>query len=118
MLWHSTTDRNPADPMRRPKLSALAVPLLVISLAACGGGKKDSPADVKAKVADQLQEQGLSKADATCFADIVVDDVGVATIKDFDFSADKPPAGHEQAFATASLKAITTCKITPSSLGG
>lgn len=95
--------------MPRTMLSALAA--LVVTLAACGGGGGDSEAEIKVKVADQLAENGLDKKDSTCFAGVLVDEIGVDKLKDVDFSSDEPPAGLEAEFTAAALKALTTCNL-------
>lgn len=97
--------------MPRTTLSALAALVLVVTLAACGGGGGDSEAEVKVKLADQIAERGLDNKDSTCFAGVLVDEIGADKLKDVDFSSDEPPAGLEAEFTAAALKALTTCKI-------
>lgn len=113
MLRGSTTDdptTPPADTMIRPSLRALAVALLVLVAAGCGG-QDESEADVKAKVADQLVDTGLDQEQADCFADVIVDELGADAVKDVDFSADQPPADMEEEFVQAATKALTTCDL-------
>jgi hypothetical protein len=98
--------------------STVLIVSLVIGLTACGGGKEPSTADVKADVAAQIAESGLDEAQSECFADIIVDDLGAATLKDVDFSADKPEANQNEKIAAAALKARSTCKIDAGSFGG
>jgi hypothetical protein len=99
-------------------LSALAAPLLLITLTACGGGGDDSEADVKAKVADQLVDSGLDQEAADCLAGVFVEEIGVDGMKDIDFSSDEPPAGLEDEFAGAALKGISDCEIDIDALDG
>lgn len=103
--------------MLRPLLGALAAPLLVLTLAGCGGGG-DSTADVKADLKAQMVDSGLNDEQAECFANIVVDELGAENVKDVDFSSDEPPAGQEKEYAAAAIKALTECDIDLSSLDG
>jgi hypothetical protein len=103
--------------MLRPLLGALAAPLLALTLTGCSGGK-DSPADVKADVAAQMVERGFNDQQADCFANIVVDQLGAENVKDLDFSKDDPPAGQEEEYAAAAIKALTDCDVDLSSLDG
>jgi hypothetical protein len=116
MLPSSPTDRSPAPMHQLTSRSLLAV--MVVVLAACGGGDGASAKDVKADVAAQVEGSGLAKADAACFADAIVDDLGAKTLKDVDFSADAPPAGDEGDFTAAAMKALTTCDINTDPLRG
>jgi len=104
--------------MLRPSLCALAGPLLALSLTGCGGADEPSTADVKADVSAQLVETGLEGDQADCFADVVVDELGVDNVRDVDFSADEPPKGQEEEFAAAAVKAIAACEIDLSKLDG
>lgn len=103
--------------MLRLPLRALAAPFLVLALAGCAGDDP-SESDVKANVADQLVDGGLDQDDAECFADVVVDELGVDVVNDIDFSADQPPEGQQEAFVQAARKALTTCELDPGSLDG
>jgi hypothetical protein len=101
------------------KLRSVALIIgVVVSVTACGGSKGTSEADIKADVAAQLADNGLDKVAAECFAGVLVDDMGADKLKDVDFSADTPPAGQEDEFAAAAMKALSTCKIDAGSLGG
>lgn len=102
--------------MLRPLLGALAA-LIALALTGCSGGN-DSPADVKADVAAQMAERGFNDEQADCFANIVVDELGAENVKDLDFSNDEPPAGQEEDYAAAALKALTDCDVDLSSLDG
>lgn len=104
--------------MLRPSLGALAAPLLVLTLAGCGGGGDDSAADVQARISEQFVDNGLEKGPADCFAEIVVDELGVDEVKDIDFSSDRPPAGLEDELAAAARKALSACDIDLSSPEG
>lgn len=104
--------------MHRTKLSALAGSLLVVTLAACGGGGGDSDSEVKAKLAGQFAKEGLDKEASNCFAGVLVEEIGAKKLKDVDFSAEEPPAGLEDEFTAAAMKAVKNCKIDMSEISG
>lgn len=84
---------------------------LVLALTACAGGKETSVSDVKARVADQLEESGLDRKAAECFAGEIVDEVGADKVKDVDFSAKEPDAAVADDIAAAAAKAISVCDL-------
>jgi hypothetical protein len=105
--------------MLRRSLSVLAAPILVLAVSGCaGGGKKDSAADVEAKVAEQMVDVGLTPGQADCFAGAVVDKVGVKDVKDIDFSADEPPPSQRKDIVAAAVQALSDCDVDPRSLNG
>lgn len=101
--------------MHRTKLRMLAGSCAVVALVGCGGGG-DSRAEIESKVAAQMGEDGLTVTEAACFANVVVDEIGVARIKDVDFSADTPGADLQDDIIAAATKAISDCDIDPGSL--
>ncbi|MFZ6005699.1 MAG: hypothetical protein ACOYXM_17380 [Actinomycetota bacterium] len=100
--------------MRRIKPAVLATPLLlallVTSLAACGGGET-SRADVEADIATQLEDEGLDADQSACFAELIVDEVGLDNVKDIDFSAEEPPAELEDELTSAAVRAGAECEL-------
>lgn len=111
MLLASNDRRNPYRPSTALRASRfLAVPL-VLALAACSGGKETSVSDVKTRVADQLEESGLDRKAAECFAGEIVDEVGADKVKDVDFSAKEPDAAAAEDIAAAAAKAISVCDL-------
>jgi hypothetical protein len=105
--------------MHRRSVSVLAASLLILAAGGCaGGGKDDSKADVKAHVAEQLVDEGMTGDQADCFADVIVDEVGVDDVKDVDFSAPEPPAGKQDEFVAAAQRALSDCDIDAGSLEG
>jgi hypothetical protein len=105
---------------RTARTGALAAAVvLVLGLAACGdddGGS--SEADIKAEIAEQLAEDGtLDEETAECFADVIVDEIGADELEDVDFSDAEPPAGLQEEFAGAAVKAIDECDLDLSSIG-
>lgn len=104
--------------MHRTTLTALASGLLAVSLAACSSGGGNDAASVRTKVAAQLAESGMDDKAATCFARILVDEIGAKELGKISFSADAPPKGMEDEFAAAAIKASDTCRIDVSQLNG
>lgn len=84
---------------------------LVLALAACAGGGKPSVADVTDRVADQLEESGLDRKAAECFAGEIVDEVGADKVNDVDFSAKEPDPAAAEDIAAAAAKAISVCDL-------
>lgn len=99
--------------MRHAKRTVLAAPLslalLVLLLAACGGGEA-SRADVEADIAAQLEDEGLDADQSACFAEVIVDEVGLDNVKDIDFSAKEPPAELEEELTSAAVRAGAECE--------
>ncbi len=104
--------------MHRPTRSALGGLALVISLAACGGAKGPSDADVEKRIATELRAQGLSNTEASCFARVVIKTVGVNEVKDVRFDALAPSKETSQDLVDAAAAALTSCKIDTSTLDG
>lgn len=84
---------------------------LVLALAACGGSKETSDEDVTSRVADQLEESGLDRKAAECFAGEIVDEVGADRVKDVDFSAKEPDPAAAEDIAAAAARAISACDL-------
>lgn len=100
--------------------AAAAAVVLILGLSGCGdSGGSSSDAEVKDKIAEQLAEDGaLDKDTAECFADVIVDEIGADKLDDVDFSAEEPPEGLQEEFASAAVKAIDDCDLDLSSLDG
>lgn len=96
-------------------LRLLIASCATVALTACSGGGANQ-ADIEAKIAAQIVEEGLSAKQAACFAGVIVDEIGVDRLKDVDFSADTPPADLQDDVISASMTAIERCDIDPSSL--
>lgn len=90
-----------------------AAVVLVLGLGACGDDDGGSDAaEIKADIAEQLAEGGtLDEETAECFADVIVDEIGAENLEDIDFSAEEPPAGLEEEFADAAVKALDECDV-------
>jgi hypothetical protein len=111
-----------AEPMQRTARSSAAVvaAVFLLGLTACGDDDSGgSEADVKAEIAEQLAEDGtLDEETAECFADVIVDEIGADELDGVDFSAEEPPEGLQEEFASAALKAIEDCDLDLGSLEG
>jgi hypothetical protein len=100
---------------RSPLLRAFAVAALLLTLAACGGGKKDpSEAEIKADLSGSFQQgdDPLSEEQADCYADVIIDEVGVDRLKDVDFAAETPPKEIKDDVAAATVRALDECDLT------
>ncbi|MEO7570953.1 MAG: hypothetical protein ABIX10_00815 [Acidimicrobiales bacterium] len=99
--------------MRRlPLLGAAACLALVTT--ACGGGDDDkSRADVKEELSRSLQAggSGFDAAAAGCFADIVIDEVGLEEMRKVDLSADEPPEALQDDITAAAQRAADECDL-------
>ncbi len=99
--------------MRRlPLLGAAACLALVTT--ACGGGDDDkSRADVKEELSRSLQAggSGFDAEAADCFADIVIDEVGLDEMRDVDLSADEPPVELQDDITAAAQRAADECDL-------
>lgn len=98
--------------MRRSS-PATALLALVLLLGACSQPKDPSAKDLREDLSTQLQEgdDGLTEAQADCFAKLIVDEVGVKRLNDIDFQADEPSKGMADELAAAAVTARTTCDI-------
>ena len=103
--------------MRRSSLIGAAAALfLILAAAGCGDGGGDSEADIRADLSKTLQggEDGLDEETADCFADIIIDEVGVEELKDVDLSAEEPPAEIQDEITAAAGRAVDECDISAS----
>ncbi len=100
--------------MRRQLLLGAAALATVLSLVACGGGGDDkSRAEIKSELSDTLQAggEGFDEEAADCFADIVIDEVGLDELRDVDLSADEPPAEIQDDITVAAERAAEECDL-------
>ncbi len=94
--------------MTRRLLGAL---LLVAVAAACGGSSEPTAAETRDDIAAQMVEAGLDADAADCYAEIVVDEIGVDALQDVDFSDDEPSAELGEQLATAAQQAQEECDV-------
>jgi hypothetical protein len=107
--------------MRRTSLLGVAA-ALVLLLTACGSDS-DSGKDDRGELVDELSatlqedDNGLTDDEADCVAGVIVDEVGVDTLKDVDLSADTPPEDLQEEIAAAWDLTPEECDIPPISGG-
>lgn len=93
-------------------LRALAAAALLVGASACGGDDGESEADIKEQLSETLQRGGAGFDDqetADCFADIVIDEVGIEELQDLELSAEEPPEEIEAKIADAAIRAGEEC---------
>ena len=61
-------------------------------------------------------DEELDAEAADCYAEIIVDEVGVEALKDIDLTADEPPEELQDEIATAATRAADECDL--STTGG
>lgn len=85
------------------------------------GGDDDGGdrARIRAAMASQIrQDSELTKAQAECVADAVIDEMGTEKLKDVDFSADEPPEAIADDLFKAAFASLEKCDIDPDTFGG
>jgi hypothetical protein len=93
-------------------LRVLAAAALVLGAGACAGDEGESEADIKEELSETLQRSSEGFEDrqlADCFADIVIEQVGVEELQDLELSAEEPPAEVEEKIAEAAIRAREEC---------
>ena len=96
----------------------LGAALLSAALVAggCGGASEDkSDADLTADLATALRatDASLGEDAATCWAEVILDEVGADAVRDLDLTSDAPPAELEDDLARAGQAARATCDLDP-----
>ena len=94
--------------------AALLAAALVVG--GCGGANQDkSDADLTADLATALQAADADLGDeaATCWAEVILDEVGADAVRDLDLTSDAPPAELEDDLARAGQAARATCDLDP-----
>ena len=97
-----------------------AVSLVCLPLAAaCGGSEDKSEADIREGLSASLQRNADDDIDAEtadCYADAIIDELGVEAIRDVDLSDEAPRGEFAQDITDAASTADATCQ--PSASGG
>ena len=97
--------------MRRTPLLGAAAALSLLGAVACSGDDSDSEAELKEQLTSVLERGGQIEADAAdCYADIVVDEIGVERLQDVDLSAEVPDDLAEE-IAAATIRADEECEL-------
>jgi len=99
--------------MRRVLILGATTLCLALGVTACGSDDEKSEADIKRELSATLQSggDGFDKKAADCFAEIVVDEVGVDKLRDVDLSADEPPAELQDEISAAAVRAAEECDL-------
>jgi hypothetical protein len=100
--------------MRRSPVLGLLLGLALLA-GACSGTKDPTAADLEAKVSGQLRASStLTKAQADCYAHLLVDKIGASTINKLSITQKDPNPAVAKQLADAALSATRTCGIDPS----
>jgi len=100
--------------MRPSKAVAAAAALcLVLGAAGCGGQQEESEDDIVADIAETLRSgsQELDQEQAECFAQLVVDEIGLEKARDIKVSEDEPSEEQQVAIAKATIRAQDKCDL-------
>ena len=96
----------------RPIRLLAAATLALCTVAACGGQEEDSESEVKEQLSEALQRNGSFEEDAAdCYADIVIEELGIERVRDVEMSADEPPAALAELTAEATQRADEECEL-------
>jgi hypothetical protein len=98
---------------RTPLIGTVLVLALTFGAGACSSSKKDDPDDVRKELIKEFRkgDDGLTKTQASCFADILIKEIGADKLADVDFSADEPPKDLQDEFTKAAVQAVSDCKL-------
>ena len=96
---------------RSTALAMTALLCLLLGSAACGGKEKASKEDLVGDISDTLQSgpEPLDEETADCFAEIIVEDIGVKTLQDVDIRSNEPPEELQTEIAKATLRGNEEC---------
>jgi len=99
--------------MRRTFLVLTSLALAIGALGACSQSDDPNAEELEKDISEELRDvnSGLTKADADCYAGVIVDEVGVDAVNDIDFSADEPDEDDAEALAAAAITARQTCGL-------
>jgi hypothetical protein len=97
--------------MRPIRLLGAAAALLLCSAAACGQDE-DSEAEVKEQLSEALQRSGsFAGAAADCYAEIVIEELGIERVRDVEMSSDEPPRALAELTVEATQRANEECDL-------
>jgi hypothetical protein len=93
-------------------LGAAAVASVLLGASACGGDEPESEADVKEELSEALQRNGRFKAKAAdCYADIVIEELGIDRVRDVEMSEEEPDATLAKLTVEATQRANEECEL-------
>ena len=97
--------------MRSAPLLGAAVSLCLVVAPACAGNDEQSEAEIEAQLREALREGDSTLDDdaAECFAELVIDEIGLAELRDVDMSAEIPEELEDEV-AAAAVKAVDECE--------
>lgn len=96
-----------------------AVAVVVAALLLAGGDNNGDRERIRTEMAAQINEGGqLSKDQANCIADAIIDEVGIEKLKDVDFTASEPPPAITDALTAAAFGSLAKCNVNASDLVG
>jgi hypothetical protein len=99
--------------MRATPTLAAATALLFLATA-CGGSQDPDEDELRQQLVDQLQDggEGFSQEASECFADLLIEEIGVERLQDVDLTDTEPPADLADEIATATVRAGDECDLT------
>lgn len=99
--------------MRHRLVLLCAAVCLTFVTTGCGGGDDKSRADIKEELSKTLRAgaSGFDAGAADCFADIVIDEVGLDAMRKVDLSAGEPPAELQDDITAAAQRAADECDL-------
>ena len=100
--------------MRRSKaLATVASLCLLLGASACSGQGEESEDEIIDDLSESLRagDPDLDQEEADCFAEIVIDEIGLDEARDIDLSSDEPTEEDQQAVAAATIRAQDECEL-------
>lgn len=98
--------------------AAAALPALLLLLGAVTGACTQqgdpSPEELQEDLSEELRERNpdLTADQADCYAELLVEELGVDAVMDVDFSDEEPSADLAEGIATAAAAARDDCGLT------
>jgi hypothetical protein len=98
--------------MPRPTLLVATAALALLGLGACANDRgADSEDEIRDALTARFEDDGLTAEQAECFANLVIEEVGVEDLKDAEAGDEAPPDDQQEAYATAATRAVDECEI-------
>lgn len=97
-------------------LCAAATALILFTGSACGGADEKSEAEIRDDLSASLQQSGTDLDDETadCYADAIIDELGIEAIREVDLADSAPDGALDDDIAAAALNANEACTIAAS----
>jgi hypothetical protein len=97
-----------------PRTRHLAAAAATVLLVACSGSSEPDEDELRDQLTEQLHDggEGFSEEASECFADILIEEIGVEELQDVDLTASAPPEDLEDEIATATVRAADECDLT------